>query len=671
MNREPPTVGEPQAIQGVNPHPSIVPSTEEDAFAFDADLERSLLAGLSEATEESPAGPDGPGFEPDRVFEAPPPEEGLDPAGADSDPALPLLGERTGSPFTTRSEPARRGTHPLPGKAAPAEVSRLLDGLLGPPTGTRPEAPDDDAPLEPAVPEAVLVPWPERGAAPEDDEAAPALNPEEGVAVESFAPEFPSEPVAETDHGAREEAAGYSPVWLAEWTSPAAAADPELEYTLRQELSGSAPVAAAQDEPPPLEPSFEPSSEDPPDSVEPAASDHPRLDLETDSHAFEEVAAEPAAGPDSVAIAFATDRESEGALREGFSDHPNSLVWPGGLHEAIATLGSGQSSPLLFVDLDGTDYPAGAIHELATVCEVGTVVVAFGSNDSARFSREVLLAGVSDYLVKPITAHAVREAAARVASSARSGSTGGWSVGFAGTGGSGVSTLAAATALVAASQGRYVSVLDLNRTFPALAFLLDVEPAPGLVEVLSTVARASLHPEMVDGVRAQHSDRIAVYGYPWSASPPPPPPVWAICEFLVELQRRSHLVIIDGLDDAATRISLLAMVDTRVLVVEPTAAGAATAARVLARFDPIFDPDWPLLLVQNHTRNFKPRTGTRALRSAGVAIEPDVVIPFEPSLPAVTDRGWPEGRLPKSLRKPVAALVDRIHAASNVLPAVA
>ena len=205
-------------------------------------------------------------------------------------------------------------------------------------------------------------------------------------------------------------------------------------------------------------------------------------------------------------------------------------------------------------------------------------------------------------------------------------------------------------------------MLDLNRTFPALSFLLDVEPAAGLVELLSTVARASLHPEMVDGMRVERSNRIAVYGYPWSAAPPPLPPVWAVCEMLVELQRRSHLVLVDGLDDPATRISLLAMVDARVVVVEPTTTGAASAARMLTRFDPIFDPGWPFLLVQNHTRAFKPRIGARTLREAGVAAAPDVVVPFEPSLPAVTDRGWPGGRLPRSLHKPLAALADRILA---------
>ena len=366
------------------------------------------------------------------------------------------------------------------------------------------------------------------------------------------------------------------------------------------------------------------------------------------------------------ALAFATDPSSELALREGLAGCRDGQVWPGGLRTAVTALGQGHAPRLLFVDLDGTAYPGGAIHELAAVCDVGTVVIALGSDDSARSSREILLAGVSDYLVKPITAATVREAAVRGAGFAENRTGEGWLVGFAGPGGSGATTLAAATALVAAERGRYVSVLDLNRTFSALSFQLDVEPAGGLVDLLSTAARASLHPEMVDGIRAVRSDRIAVYGYPWSVEPPPLAPVWAVCELLVELQRRSHLVIIDGMDDPATRQTLLAMVDARVLVIEPTLTGAAAAARMMARLGPMLDHDWPFVLVQNHTRDIRTEAGARAFDTAGVTAAPDVVVPFEPAVPSAADRGWPQGRLPGALREPLEQLTDRILVPARV-----
>ena len=680
-------------------------------------------AGASAAGAAPPAGRVQPeaeneprdGFElPDPAPEAPvngtlAPPLGLEeaPEGAFPEPPAPSPGE--GDAAAGRGEGRPRGPFdPAPLDAAPGDPSRfasetgpestpwsewILDGepadLDFASIATRDEPPERIGSREPreGIPDA-----PARDGASEDESAA-------------FEPEPGFEP------GARaERSAGYSPP---SWSSPVVAADPDLEQTLRDGLSDDSsgdppleePAASATGAGPdpentshrvpgslPSDPSLEALAAEPHPGLDTAVPeeslDPPRIpaapaaepapapfaaELEVGPSPHEQA---PASGREEPAIlAFAADPESESALREGLSEHANPQVWPGGLRSAITTLGAGQSSPLLFVDLDGTAYPAGAIHELAAVCEVGTVVIAFGSDGTARFSREVLLAGVSDYLVKPLAAGAVREAAARAAAAARAemaeNPAGGWSVGFAGPGGSGATTLAAATAMAAAERGRYVSVLDLDRTFPALCFLLDVEPAPGLVELLSTVARASLHPEMVDGMRAERSDRIAVYGYPWSAAPPPLPPVWAICEMLAELQRRSHLVIVDGLDDPATRISLLAMVDARVLVVEPTAAGAACAARLLDRFGPMFGPDWPLVLVQNHTRALKRKTGARTLRDAGVDAAPDVAVPFEPALPAHADRGWPEGRLPKSLRKPLAALTDRVLAAPAAAPAPA
>lgn len=371
----------------------------------------------------------------------------------------------------------------------------------------------------------------------------------------------------------------------------------------------------------------------------------------------------PAVPGPAAALAFALDPETEDALREGLlhfegptpeCDDPQ--VWPGGILAAVTALSEGHSSRLVIVDIDGIPYPAGAIHELAEVCEIGTVVIAVGSDDSARVNREILLAGVSDYLVKPVTAAEVREAAALATASDRNFPTGGHVAGFAGTGGSGTTTVAAATALHAAAQGRYVSVLDLNRTVPAMALLLDVEPSAGLDQLFDVAGRMPPDAQMLDGVRAERSDRISLYAYRLGSSPPPAPPMPALDWLLGQLRHRSQLVLVDGLDDPEVHFSLLAEVDARVLVVEPTAAGAVRAARILD----LLGGGAPPLLVQNHTRAFKPQAGTRLLLDAGVETPPDVVIPFEPTLPEIADRGWPRGRMPRRLRKPIASLADRI-----------
>lgn len=370
------------------------------------------------------------------------------------------------------------------------------------------------------------------------------------------------------------------------------------------------------------------------------------------------------ASPEPIdALAFATDAASEAALTEGLAHLANAQAWGGGLRAGIEVLRQGEAAPLVFVDLDGEPYPAGALYELAAVCEEGTAVVAFGTDATAAYCRAVLLAGVAEYLVKPLDPAAVREAAARAAAGDDDGPKGAL-VGFTGTGGTGATTLAALTALGAASRGRFVSVLDLNRTSPAVSLALDVESASGLVDLLGTAARASLHPEMVERVGVERSSRLTVYGYAQGAGPTPPPaPAWAVCELIVELQRRSHLVIVDGVDDAHLAHAVLALVDTRVLVIEPTATGAPAAARTIARLGPLLGRGWPHVVVQNHTRAFDLEAGERALARAGFRAKPHVAVPFEPALPAFSVSGMPEKRVPRRLREPLAALVDRVLAA--------
>lgn len=379
-------------------------------------------------------------------------------------------------------------------------------------------------------------------------------------------------------------------------------------------------------------------------------------------------------GP-SRALAFAADPDTEAALRDGLMGYEGSSpgygdpqVWQGGLRAAIGALNEGHSAPLIFVDIDRIAYPAGAIHELAAVCEVGTVVIALGSDNTARPGRELLLAGVSDYLAKPLTAEAVRAAAHRAAPDAATRRTGGRVAGFVGCGGSGTTTVLAAAALQAAERGCYVSVLDLDRSVAAAALTLGVEPAAGLDQLLEAAARGTPESEMVEGVCTPRSDRIHVYAHRWNPTLPAVPSLAALDSLLAVLRDRSQLVLVDGLDELALRFSSSSELDARVFVAEPTAANIAPLGHTVD----LLGADPPLLFVQNHTRAFKRGRGARALRNAGLGIAPDIMIPFEPELPEAADRGWPQPRMPRSLRKPVRALTDRLlepshHAGAGVV----
>ena len=225
---------------------------------------------------------------------------------------------------------------------------------------------------------------------------------------------------------------------------------------------------------------------------------------------------------------------------------------------------------------------------------------------------------------------------------------------FTGSGGSGTTTLAAAVALLAAQRGRYVSVLDLSRPFSVLAFLLDVEPAAGLEQLLDATQGTGPDPDLVDAVRAKRSERIAVYAHRFGPEPAAAPDAEAVLRLVAELGRRSHLVVVDGLDDGETRFSVLAAAQRRVLVVEPTPSGAARGARVLERLGDGASP----VVVRNHTRPLSNDASLRTLRRAGWRTRPRVFVPFEPELPALCDRGWPKDQLPNSLKQAVSTLSD-------------
>ena len=203
-----------------------------------------------------------------------------------------------------------------------------------------------------------------------------------------------------------------NPSPLGRTKSEASAAAPGIEFddTLLLDLAGVAPVSSDGDDAPEALPAALGGSADP--GAPPSSAPEPAFDVslpdagidpsrdpgsEPDD-GYADAALEAASPGPAAALAFATDADTEMALRDGLLGFESASagtgepqVWQGGLRAAIAALAEGRTAPLVIVDIDGVAYPAGAIHELAAVCEVGTVVVAVGSDVSARPGRELLL----------------------------------------------------------------------------------------------------------------------------------------------------------------------------------------------------------------------------------------------------------------------------------------
>lgn len=659
----------------------------------DPDFESALMEGLSNpvsASSEDTGWTDLPDMVPPAVVPAEPEcenDESDEPgdSGSEIDFETMLLDGLSDLPSVSSEEtetPAPQPedeplTEPEPDPVSEPEVpsdglaadfeDALLAGLSGeaamsPGNGDSPEPPDPHTLPSPTPDSGPLLDVDPDEALPEGLPNGPSISSEEGVS-----PGLPGMDAAMPDASLAEP----------EPDTAALSDTDNLANELIGSLSDGTEAFSDHGEPPGL-PAAPRSDSDASQSypVEPSRPPGDLSESSIDTESRDELHEHPPAGATSdgpvAALAFAADSETETALREGLlhfegasPDQEDPQVWPGGLRAAVAALADGHSTGLVIVDLDGVPFPAGAMHELAEVCEVGTAVIALGSDGSARASREILLAGVSDYLVKPVSPAAIRDAALRAAGADTDSPARGCVAGFAGTGGSGATTLAAAAALHAAGQGRYVSILDLNRTVSSMALLLDVEPAPGLDQLFEVAGRSLPDPGLLDGVRTERSERISVYAYRLGSALPPVPSLPALHWLLGQLRHRSQLVLVDGLDDPGTYFDLLGEVDLRVLVVEPTASGAARAARTLD----LLSPAAPVLLVQNHTRAFRPDAGTAVLNGAGIEAASDVVVPFDQSLPELAGRGWPGDRLPRGLRKPVAALSERLSMPMPAAPA--
>src|ERR1700747_242700 len=97
------------------------------------------------------------------------------------------------------------------------------------------------------------------------------------------------------------------------------------------------------------------------------------------------------------------DAETERVLQESSASLGRCVIMRGGIAKAIEYLSEPRSPHLLIVDISGVDLPLSQIHILADVCEPGTNVVAIGDHNDVGLYRDLQDAGVSNYIVKPLT----------------------------------------------------------------------------------------------------------------------------------------------------------------------------------------------------------------------------------------------------------------------------
>ena len=105
-------------------------------------------------------------------------------------------------------------------------------------------------------------------------------------------------------------------------------------------------------------------------------------------------------------LGFAADDETADIVRAAVEarDLSGDNVIVSDLTDAMNGLAAIRTPPLLIVDLGDAKDIMAAAEQLAQVCDAGAHVILLGTVNDLRVYRDVIAAGVADYLVKPFSA---------------------------------------------------------------------------------------------------------------------------------------------------------------------------------------------------------------------------------------------------------------------------
>ena len=269
---------------------------------------------------------------------------------------------------------------------------------------------------------------------------------------------------------------------------------------------------------------------------------------------------------------------------------PQEKAFKGGLRNAVQSLSVSASPQVLLVDLSESGDPINDINGLAEVCEPGTVVIAMGQVNDVRLYRDLMMSGLQDYLLKPVSPDALRDAVthAQMILNAPKNDDGvkdhpHLSTAIIGTrGGVGASTIATSIAwLLSERMSHLTGFLDLDVHFGTGALALDLEPGRGLTDAID-------NPSRIDGLFIERAmikanDKLSIL----SAEAPINSPILTDGSAFFQLQEEFRAAFENTVIDLPRNMliaypHLLADVNVAVVVCELTLASARDAIRLLA-----------------------------------------------------------------------------------------
>ncbi len=367
-----------------------------------------------------------------------------------------------------------------------------------------------------------------------------------------------------------------------------------------------------------------------------------KFDDDDQAARLKEFAPGPIQAPDCVA--FVADNQTHGAVVAVCQTRfPGFRARDGGSREALEFLADGTPPKLLIVDVSDSQSPLTALLPIIAAFADKMRLIAIGTANDITLYREMIEAGVAEYLVKPVTEKALIGALARLdekpAEAAKSAAPERRPViAVVGTrGGVGASTIAINCAwLVSHEFKRRAALLDLDLQYGTVALALDVEPTHGLREALE-------HPSRIDSLfissaTVKLGERLAILAAEESIDSELVYDPTAIDLLIDELARQADCVIVDvprGL--AAARVRVLANATEILLVTDLSLAGLRDAIRMQGQIQ-ILAPHAKVVYVANHLGGHSGGV-PRAEFERALGHKIDVVIPDDPKAAAAAANG--------------------------------
>lgn len=375
-------------------------------------------------------------------------------------------------------------------------------------------------------------------------------------------------------------------------------------------------------------------------------------------------------GTPAASIAFVSDADSQRAVRSYFEDEgvPAANVHRGTVQDAVKHLARSVSPRRIVVDISGADMPLSALEELANVCEPGTAVVVVGEKNDIPLYRELMRAGVTDYLVKPITpdllatsfgrANAPREDDA----AARRGRV----IAVIGSrGGAGTSTVAVNLAwILAETRRRRVALVDFDLHFGTTALMLDVESRHELRRALEDPGRVDSL--FIERVMVRCTDRLAVL----SAEENPADAVTvdpvAVERLFDEIRNKFNYIVVDlpRSMDGLVRKTLQAAAHV-VVVSDPSLAGVRDCQRLVGFVSEI-NPAGRITVIGNRFDEHEGGEVSKRDMEQAIARPVDLALPYDRRRVALAaTKGVPVASEGGPVATGLTKLVDRIVAAQT------